>query len=48
MLCSSQVMTDVAVFDNSNGGVFKVKNTQFKSYEGIDGIPYADQTVSPA
>ncbi|QDP85559.1 hypothetical protein FNJ88_08290 [Chryseobacterium sp. SNU WT5] len=46
MICSSQVMTDVQVFNNSNGDIFNVKNTQFKSYDGIDGLPYSDRRFS--
>ncbi|QBO57462.1 hypothetical protein [Chryseobacterium salivictor] len=43
---NAQVMTDVSVFNNSNGSVFDVKNTNFKSYEGIDGSPYIDEAFS--
>lgn len=47
VLYSSQVMTEMEVFNNSNGNVFNVKNTKFNSYEGIDGSPYINQLFLP-
>lgn len=46
LVYNAQVMTDVSVFNNSNGNVFDVKNSNFKSYEGIDGSPYIEEAFS--
>lgn len=46
-LFSSQVMTEIQVFNNSHGNVFNVKNNSFKSYEGIDGKPYINERFMP-
>lgn len=44
---TAQVKTELEVFNNSRGSVFDVTNTNFKSYEGIDGSPYFSETFSP-
>lgn len=43
----AQVKTEVEVFNNSRGSVFDVKNTNIKSYQGIDGSPYFNEAFLP-
>ncbi|WP_157727398.1 hypothetical protein [Chryseobacterium taklimakanense] len=43
----TQVKTDLEAFNNSRGSVFDVTNTNFKSYQGIDGSPYFNEHFLP-
>ena len=43
----SQIKTELEVFGNSRGSVFDVTNQTIKSYSGIDGSPYLDESFHP-